>query len=110
MPKGDFIGEFELYVLLAIAHLGDEAYGVAIRQEIADRTGRDTTFGAVYATLGRLSEKGLTQFSLSDPQPVSGGRARKHFRLTPHGNRALRHSTTMLARMLDGWTPKARRS
>jgi DNA-binding PadR family transcriptional regulator len=103
MPKGDFIGEFELYVMLAVARLGDEAYGLAIRRIIASRTGRDTAIGAVYATLGRLHEKGLVQFELSDPQPVSGGRARKCFTLTRAGERALRHSTSMLVRMMEGW-------
>jgi PadR family transcriptional regulator len=109
MPKGDFVGEFELYVMLALEHLAPESYGVAVRQEIERRTGRDVAIGAVYATLGRLQDKGLVRFSLSDPQPVRGGRGRKHFSLTPAGRRALHHSTTMLARMLDGWAPNRQR-
>jgi len=106
MAKGDFVGEFELYVMLALEHLAPEAYGVAVRQEIERRTGRDVAIGAVYATLGRLEDKGLVGFSLSEPQPVQGGRARKHFSLTADGRRALKHSTTMLRRMLDGWSPR----
>ena len=105
MPKGEFIGEFELYVMLAIAHCGDEAYGLAIRRAIARRTGRDPAIGAVYGTLGRLLDKGLVQCRVADPLPVAGGRARKCYRLTAAGQRALRHSTAMLARMLEGWTP-----
>jgi DNA-binding PadR family transcriptional regulator len=112
MPKGDFIGEFELYVLLAIVHLGDEAYGISIRNEIESRTGREIAIGALYATLGRLKDKELVAFSLSDPEPVAGGRARKHYRLTPAGQRAVRHSTTMLTRMMAGANlgPKGRRA
>jgi PadR family transcriptional regulator len=110
VPKGDFVGEFELYVMLAVAQLGDEAYGLAIRRLIAHRTGRETAIWAVYATLGRLHDKGLVRFRLSDPQPVSGGRARKSFMLTAAGDRALRHSTSMLARMLEGWDPKPRKA
>ena len=110
MPKGQFIGEFELYVMLAIAHSGEAGYGLAIRQAIAERTGRDPAIGAVYGTLGRLLDKGLVQFRVSDPLPVSGGRARKCYRLTPAGQRALRHSTAMLARMLEGWAPGAQKS
>src|SRR5262245_57908480 len=83
MPKGDFIGEFELYVMLAIVHLADDAYGIRIRQEIERRTGRDVVIGAVYATLGRLRDKKLVDFTLSSPEPVQGGRARKHYLLTP---------------------------
>ena len=106
MAKGDFIGEFEMYVMLALAHLGSDAYGVAIRQEITRRTGREIAIGAVYATLSRLAGKGLVRHSLSDPVPVQGGRARKIFALTPTGERALAHTTRMLARMLQGWRPR----
>jgi DNA-binding PadR family transcriptional regulator len=102
MAKGDFVGEFELYVLIAIAHAGDEAYGVTVRREIERRTGRTVAIGAVHATLTRLEDKGLVRFRVSDPQPVQGGKRRKFFRLTAAGERAVRHSTGMLARMLDG--------
>lgn len=101
MPKGDFLGEFEIYVLLAVKRLRDDAYGVGIRHAIEDRTGRETAIGAVYATLDRLHEKGLVRSEISDPQPIPGGRARKCFRLTPAGERSLGHSTTMLARMME---------
>jgi len=100
MPKGDFLGEFEIYVLLALSQLDDRAYGNAIRREIEGRTGREIAVGAVYATLGRLEDKGLVRHRLSAVDPVPGGRARKVFRLTDAGGRALRHSTTMLVRMM----------
>jgi PadR family transcriptional regulator PadR len=103
MPKGDFLGEFEIYVMLALSHLNPDAYGVTIRQEITSRTGREIAIGAVYATLSRLEEKGLVAHTLSDPLPVPGGRTRKHFVLTPAGARALDHATRMLARMMQGW-------
>jgi DNA-binding PadR family transcriptional regulator len=108
MAKGDFVGEFELYVMLALAHLGDEAYGVPIRREIERRTGREIVIGAVYATLARLEDKGLVRYRLSDPQPVQGGRARKYFSLTAAGERALRHSTAMLTKMMAGLSPELR--
>lgn len=106
MAKGDFLGEFEIYVMLALAHLGPEAYGVTIRQEITRRTGREIAIGAVYATLSRLEEKGLVRHTLSDPLPVQGGRTRKYFNLTAPGERALAHATAMLARMMRGWRPR----
>lgn len=106
MGKGDFLGEFELYVMLALAQLGPEAYGVTIRQEIEGRTGRGVAIGAVYATLSRLEEKGLVRHELSAPLPVQGGRARKCFVLTRDGDHALSHSTSMLARMMHGWRPR----
>ncbi len=106
MGKGEFLGEFELYVMLALARLGPEAYGVTIRQEIEQRTGRSVAIGAVYATLSRLEAKGLVRHELSAPLPVQGGRARKCFVLTRGGGQAVSHSTAMLARMMQGWRPR----
>ena len=102
MPKGDHLSEFELYVMLAVAALGDEAYGVSIATQINRRTQRDVALGGVYATLGRLADKGFVTFSLSEPEPVRGGRSRKLVTLTAAGWRALRATTDSLARMLDG--------
>jgi DNA-binding PadR family transcriptional regulator len=107
MGKGDYLGEFELYVLLALVHLREEAYGITIRQEIERRTGRDAAIGAVYATLARLEEKGLVRHELSKPLPVQGGRARKYFTLSPDGERVLSHAATMMNRMLQGWRPRS---
>jgi PadR family transcriptional regulator PadR len=88
--------------MLAVAALDDEAYGVSIATRINDRTGRDVSIGAVYATLGRLADKGFVGFRVSDPEPVRGGRARKLVSLTPAGMRALRRTAGELARMLEG--------
>ena len=107
MAKGDFVGEFELYVMLAISHLKDDAYGIRIRAVIEDRTSRDVAIGAVYATLGRLEDKGLVRHERSEPQPIPGGRSRKYFTLTAAGQTALSHSTTMLSRMMAGFRPAA---
>jgi len=97
-----FLGELELFVLGAAARLGDGAYGASIRRAIATRTGRDVAIGSIYATLGRLHDKGFVTFELSHPQPVQGGRARRMVRLTALGNRALRESLHALHRLSHG--------
>lgn len=102
MVKGKYLGEFELHVLAALRQLGDDAYGVTIRREIELRAQRITSLGAVYATLQRLEDKGYVTFWISAPEPVQGGRARKHARLTTAGQRALRESVRALERMLGG--------
>ena len=53
-----YLGEFELLILLAILRLGDDAYGVTIRDELERETSREVTVGAIYKTLGRLQHKG----------------------------------------------------
>ena len=103
MP-GKFLAEFELYVMLAIAQLGEGAYGAAVRQEIENRTARPVSIGALYATLARLDAKGLITMRTSRHVTGRRGRARRYSRLTPKGDRALRHSTTMLSRMMAGLT------
>ncbi len=102
MPKGKYLAEFEQYVLLSLVRLDEGAYGAAIRRDIENNTSRQVSIGAVYATLGRLADKGLVESWSSEPLPVRGGRSRKHFRLTPTGERALRHTVAMLGRMLQG--------
>lgn len=103
MPKGDLVGEFEHLVLLAVVRLGDEAYGMTVRREIEERTGRDVTIGAVYRTLERLARKGLVESRREARHtPVRGGRARRFFRLTREGHTALSESRRMLDRMWEG--------
>lgn len=101
MGKGDFLGEFEQVVLLAVARLDDDAYGVSVRKEIERRTGRDVSVGSVYATLARLEEKGLVTSSEGQPTPRRGGRARRLFRILPDGAHALRATRGMMERLWE---------
>jgi DNA-binding PadR family transcriptional regulator len=98
----DYLGEFEQLILLAVARLGDEAYGVTIRQRLEERTGRQPSFGAIYSTLRRLEQKGLVRSFFGEPEPVRGGRARKHVVLTPRGRSAMREAHTAVMRMAEG--------
>jgi PadR family transcriptional regulator, regulatory protein PadR len=102
VPKGDALGEFEYLVMLAVMRLGNNAYGMRVRQEIAARTGRDVTIGAVYATLERLAEKGLLSARLSGPTPERGGRAKRSFTLTGAGIEAANTARRDMANMLEG--------
>jgi PadR family transcriptional regulator PadR len=66
-------------VLLALIHLGKDAYGRAILNEIQVRLKRDVSAGAVYATLERLETKGLASSKLAPGTAIRGGRARRYF-------------------------------
>jgi PadR family transcriptional regulator PadR len=83
------IGEFERAVLLAILHIGDQAYGVNVRRELERALRRSVSFGAVYTTLDRLLEKGLVSAASGDPTPERGGRAKKFFTVESAGRKAL---------------------
>jgi hypothetical protein len=58
-PMG-YLGEFEQLIPFSILRLGDDAYGVSIREKIEERTGRAVSVGAIYTALGRLLADGAT--------------------------------------------------
>jgi DNA-binding PadR family transcriptional regulator len=97
-----YLGEFEFMVLLAVLRLGDDAYGVTIRNAITHYTSRDVTLGAIYKTLGRLEDKQLLSARLGEPTPERGGRRKKLYRVEAAGRRAVRQSVTDLRRLADG--------
>ena len=101
MPAA-ILGTLELSVLLAVSRLGDEAYGLLVRRDLAARTGRDYSVGAVYTTLQRLEDKGLLTSHATDPLPVRGGRSRRHFTLTGAGARAIRDAQRHAASIWAG--------
>ncbi len=102
MSKGSNLGEFEILVLVTILRLGQNAYGISIRDELDQRAGRQVSIGALYATLERLQRKGLIRSRHGEPTAERGGRAKKYFHLEAEGERRLRHSLQALASMTDG--------
>ena len=98
----DHLGGFEHVVILALMRLGEEAYGVPVRQEIEARTGREVSIGAVYATLDRLEAKGYVKSHLGEPTPERGGRSKRFFRVTAQGRMAVNRTHHALARLIDG--------
>jgi DNA-binding PadR family transcriptional regulator len=102
MGKGAFLGEFEQLVLLALLRVGNEGYGMEVRQELEATSGRSVTIGAVYATLARLEEKKLLTSRRVDPEPHRGGRSRRFFRVEPAGEQVLAQSRALLERMWSG--------
>lgn len=106
MAKGDYLGEFEQIVLLALLRLRNNAYGMTIRREILNRTGRQVSIGAVYATLERLEGKGYLSSQEGGPTPERGGRAKRFFKIEADGAAALRHSQDQLSKMMHGLKPQ----
>lgn len=102
MPRGDYLGEFEQMVMLAVARLDDGAYGMAILDEISERTGSDVAVASVYASLDRLERRGYVTSDVGEPTPERGGRAKRYFRLRPAGSYALRRVRSALEAMWEG--------
>jgi PadR family transcriptional regulator len=102
MPRGGFLGEFEQMVLLAVARLGDHAYGMAILEEIQERTGTESAVASVYAALDRLQRHGYVTSSVGEPTPERGGRAKRYFRLERAGAESLARARQALDSLWDG--------
>lgn len=99
------LGEFELMVLLAVLHLGEEAYAVSIVEEITARTGREVKRAAVYVTLRRLEQKGFVRSWLGAPTRERGGKAKRHVAVEPAGMAAARDTRDALRSMWGGLEP-----
>ncbi len=99
-------GEFELLTMLAIAQLGDDAYGVTVSGVLETRTSRTVTLGAIYKTLGRLEAKSLLEVTVAPPTGQRGGRRKKLYHLTPDGLAAVRGALSDLRQLAEGLEPE----
>jgi DNA-binding PadR family transcriptional regulator len=88
--KGERLGEFEEFTLLAVRALGDHTYAVPVQQFVEELTGRNVSLGAVYAALGRLENKGFVRSVMGAATPRPGGKSRRLFEVTPLGLRTAR--------------------
>jgi PadR family transcriptional regulator PadR len=102
MAKGDFLGEFEYIVMLSLVRLAESAYGMTIRQDIEERTGRPTALGAVYAALERLEDKGYIESWEGETTRGRGGRSKTYFRVNAAGLHAVRQTRATFRRMERG--------
>ena len=94
------LGDLQQLVMLAVVRLRDDAYGAAIRDELHRVARREVSVQTIWVTLIRLEEKGLAD---STEVPRSeGGRARRIFRVTPAGWRAVEEARASLAQMWEG--------
>jgi DNA-binding PadR family transcriptional regulator len=100
--KTDSLGALEQLVLLALARLRGNAYGVTIRREIEARTGRRISLGAIYPTLDRLEQKGYAASYMAEPKGIRGGRSRRLYELEPAGAEMLTELRSQFSNMWSG--------
>lgn len=91
------LGSFEEQVLVTVIRTGEDAYGMEVRRELENVSGRDVSIGAVYATLDRLEAKGL----LGSGRRLGAG-SRRIFAVTPAGAAALAETRAMRQRLWQG--------
>jgi PadR family transcriptional regulator PadR len=96
------LGEFEYILITVAAGLGDNAYGVAIREEIETTTERKCSMGALYTTIDRLEKKGLLKTWMGEATPQRGGRSKRMVRVTAQGVRAAKEFYSTVTRVSHG--------
>lgn len=92
---GAYLGEFEELVLLTIATLGEEAYGVSIQQDIEKRCKRSISIGALHSTITRLEEKGFLKSWLGGATQARGGRSKRYYEITVAGKKSVAESKSL---------------
>ncbi|MDN5211758.1 helix-turn-helix transcriptional regulator [Fulvivirgaceae bacterium BMA12] len=83
------LGEFEEIVMLTVAILYDEAYGIAIIDEMEERLGRKVSIGALQTVLRRLEKKGYLSSRFGEATKMRGGKRKRYFTLTSYGKKVL---------------------
>ncbi len=99
--KGTNLGEFEELVLLTVGILYDNAYSVAIRQELNQQTGRRVTISSVHAAVYRLEEKGLLNSRMGEMTNERGGKRKRLFTISQAGKEALEKANELRNRLRD---------
>ena len=86
------LGEFEEVVMLTVAILQGDAYGIAIIEEMEQRLDRKVSIGSLQTVLRRLEKKGYLQSEFGEATAVRGGKRKRFFSLTQHGQAILRET------------------
>ena len=89
MASRIYLGELEELILLIVALLNKEAYGVSIAEELRKQAGREITISAIHAVLHRLEEKGFVKSRMGGASAERGGRRKRLFSVTAYGRNAL---------------------
>ena len=90
-----YLGEFEEIVLLVVAMLEGDAYGVNITHEIIKQTDRQVRLNQVHASLHRLENKGMISSSMGAATPQRGGKRKRIFAITAYGQQTLQYTQSM---------------
>ncbi|MEO1255405.1 MAG: helix-turn-helix transcriptional regulator [Bacteroidota bacterium] len=85
----DTIGEFEEVVMLTVAILYKDAYGISIKEEMEKRLKRKVNLGAMRIALKRLEAKGFLQSEFGEVTAVRGGKRKRYYQVTPNGKKIL---------------------
>lgn len=93
--KGTHLGEFEELVLLAVAALAENAYAVAVKDEIEEKAERKVNISAIHSSLYRLEDKGFLESEVGGATSKRGGKSKRFFKVTAYGYKSLKESQSL---------------
>ena len=99
--KGTYLGEFEEIVMLSIAALQQDAYGLAIKKELEEQTGRKISISAVHAACNRLETKGFLSSDFGEKSEKRGGKRKKIYSVSMKGQMALSDAYELRQKMWE---------
>ncbi|WP_192351044.1 PadR family transcriptional regulator [Algoriphagus sp. Y33] len=105
--KGYHLGELEELILLTVGILDQEAYGVAVLEEIKNQTGRKVNISAIHTVLNRLEEKGFLKSYMGGATEERGGRRKRLFTLSATGRSAIEEVKNLRNKLFDQLPPLA---
>jgi PadR family transcriptional regulator PadR len=92
----------EEIILIAVFRLGGSAHGVAIRDKIAELSGKEIVYGTIYNSLEYLIRKGFVRSAKGDPTPERGGKRKTIYSITSDGKSALMNTRSLHERLWKG--------
>ncbi len=101
------IGEFEEVILLTVAILYENAYGISIKEDIESRLNRRVSVGAMRTALSRLEKKGLLNSEFGEATAMRGGKRKRFYQVTPYGKKALEEVMETRRKLWDAVPPVA---
>ena len=84
------LGEFEELVLLTVASLQREAYGVQIKSTLEREMKTKLSVGSVQSALKRMEEKGFLTSEFGEASMRRGGKRKRIYSTTTYAHRVLR--------------------
>lgn len=87
--KDQSLGGFEELVLLMVAALHDEAYGVSILEGLEEKMEKKFNISAIHVVLKRMEDKGFVRSQFGGITDSRGGRRKKFYVITALGKRVL---------------------
>src|SRR3954464_3143772 len=95
------LGEFEELVLLAVAALREEAYGVEIKRELENRLREKLSVGSIQSALKRMEDKGFLTSEFGEATQKRGGKRKRIYTTTSYAHKVLAEMRDIRAGLWD---------